>query len=153
MAVLFAASVLVSCGSKSLQYNNKLVEIQKRLEPKFTAFGNKMAAVEEGKIGDLAPDAKALIADVDKQVSEINALEMPKGAADFKNSIIAQFDFVKKICQQTIKLGDKTTTDEERLSIATEMMGSEEEAKRLEENTLKAQRAFASASGFKLESK
>jgi hypothetical protein len=50
-------------------------------------------------------------------------------------------------------LGDTKTTSEERLTIATSMMKSEEEAKRLEDNTLKAQRAFASANGFKLESK
>jgi hypothetical protein len=153
MAVAVAALGLSSCGSGGLKYNNKLVEAQKSLEPKFTAFGNKMSSVQEDKIADLAPDAKLLIEDVNKKVAEINAMEAPKGAEDFKNSIIAQFNFVKNICEQTIKLGDAKTSSEERLSIATSMMKSEEEAKRLEDNTLKAQRAFASASGFKLESK
>jgi outer membrane murein-binding lipoprotein Lpp len=153
MAVVFAGFGLSSCSNSSLKYNNKLVEAQKSLEPKFTAFGNKMSAVQEDKIADLTPDAKLLIEDVNKKVAEINALEAPKGAEDFKNSIIAQFTFVKNICEQTIKLGDTKTTSEERLTIATSMMKSEEEAKRLEDNTLKAQKAFASANGFKLELK
>ncbi len=153
MAVAFAGLGLSSCSNGALKYNNKLVEAQKSLEPKFTAFGNKMSAVQEDKIADLTPDAKLLIEDVNKKVAEINALEAPKGSEDFKNSIIAQFNFVKNICEQTIKLGDTKTTSEERLTIATSMMKSEEEAKRLEDNTLKAQKAFASANGFKLEFK
>jgi hypothetical protein len=153
MAVVFAAFGLSSCSSSALKYNNKLVEAQKSLEPMFTAFGNKMSAVNEDSIATLTPDAKKLIEDVNKKIAEINALEAPKGSDDFKNSIIAQFNFVKKICEQTIKLGDKATSSEERLTIAAEMMKSEEEAQRLEDNTLKAQRAFASSNGFKLESK
>jgi hypothetical protein len=152
-AVFFAALGLSSCTNKSLQFNNKVVQIQKGLEIKATAFATKSAGVKDGDLSGLVPDAKDLIADVEKKQAELNALETPKGGEDFKNSITAQFGFMTKIYQDIIKLADKTTTDEEKLRISEGMLKSEEEAQRLEDNTQKAQRAFASANGFKLESK
>lgn len=143
-----------SCNSGALVFNNKMVEVQKSLEPKIVAFGNKMQMIgENGDIKTIAGDAKALIEVLDKEIAKVKALEAPKNGEEFKRSMLAQFEYVKKICSQTIKLGEASTTEEEKIKIATDFMNAGEEAAKLEQDTQTKQREFAKANGFKLESK
>jgi hypothetical protein len=153
MAVVFAGLALSSCNAGALRFNNKLVEAQSSVVSSFTAFTSKVDAAGEEKNNQLAQEATVVIEAVNKKIAEINALETPKGGEAFKSSMIAQFNFIKNFCEQTVKMNDDKSTSEEKLAIAASMMKSEEEATRLEENTLKAQKAFASANGFKLEGK
>lgn len=143
-----------SCNSGALVFNNKVVEVQQSLEPKILDFGNKMQGVgESGDIKSLTPTAKQLIVDLDNGIAKIKAIEAPKDGEEFKRSLLAQLEFMKKLCNQTIKLGDDATTDQEKLTIAEEFMKAEDEAKRLEEDTKVKQQAFAKANNFKLEQK
>jgi len=143
-----------SCNSGALVFNNKVVEVQKTLEPKIMAFANKMGSLgENDDIKSLTPDAKQLLVDLDAGVTKIKAIEAPKDGEEFKRSLLAQFEFMKNFCNQTIKLGDEKTTDEEKTEILTYFLNAETEATKLEEDTKQKQQAFAKANGFKLEAK
>jgi hypothetical protein len=151
---LVLALCISSCNSGALVFNNKMIEVQQSLQPQILAFGNKMEAIgEEGDIKTMAPDAKLLIESLDKGIAKIKALEAPKNGEEFKRSMLAQFEFMKKFCRQTIQLGDAATSQEEKLQIATDFMKAGEEATKLEEDTQAKQREFAKANGFKLQTK
>jgi hypothetical protein len=149
---LLLAIVFFSCSNGALQFNNKLVEIQKQVEPKFTAFGNKMEAIgDSSNFKDLKSDAVSLISFIDTKTNEMMELKTPKGGEDFKNSLIDQFKFVKNIAQKCIILGNDTTSAETKMSIGMEFMNSEKEANELENKTIKAQKDFADKNGFKIQ--
>jgi hypothetical protein len=153
LAVFALATIMVasSCNSGALVFNNRLVEVQKSLEPKILAFGNKMEALgENGGIKSMAMDAKLLIEDLDKGIVKIKALEAPKNGEELKKSLLAQFDFMKKFCKQTIELGDESTSEADKLQIATDFMKAADEATKLEADTQAKQREFAKANGFKI---
>ncbi len=149
---LFLSVFFFSCSNGALQFNNKLVEIQKQVEPKFTAFGNKMEAIgDSSNFKDLKSDAIGLISFIDAKTNEMMELKTPKGGEDFKNSLIDQFKFVKNIAQKCIILGNDTTSAETKMAIGMEFMNSEKEANELENNTIKAQKTFADKNGFKIQ--
>jgi hypothetical protein len=154
LAVFALATIMAtsSCNSGALVFNNKMVEVQKALEPKMLAFGSKMEGIgENGDIKTMTPDAKSLIEDLDKSIAKIKALEAPKNGEEFKRSMLAQLEYMKKFCKQTVQLGDESTTEAEKLQIATDFMKAGEEATKLEEDTQAKQREFAKANGFKIQ--
>lgn len=156
LAVLILALATIvgisSCNSGAMAFNNKMVEKQKALEPKVTALGKKMEALgDSGDFKLVAADAKLLIEGLDKDIADIKALEAPKNGEEFKRAVLAQFEHVKKFCTQTIKLGDESTSSEEKLKIAADFMKVGEEATKLEEDMINKQKEFAKANGFKVQ--
>lgn len=141
-----------SCNSGALVFNNRMVEVQKSLEPKLLAFGNKMGMLgEDDSIKIMANDATMLIQDLDKGIEKIKALEAPKSGEEFKRSMLAQLEYMKNFCKQTIQLGDAATSQEEKQKIAADFLKAEQEVTRLEEDTQAKQKAFAKANGFRLQ--
>jgi hypothetical protein len=152
MAVLLLLA-LVSCKSSDLRFNNKVVEIQQGLSPKLDAFGLKMAGLQSENLREMAPDATKLSADLQTAIDQLKALETPKHGEEFKRSVIAGFEYMKKICAQTVKMGEPATTMEEKMAIAQDFLKAEEEMKKMDEDVKRNQRAFAKESGFRLEAK
>lgn len=148
---MIATMAFAGCKNGALDFNNKVVEMQQKLEPKLTAVSNKMqAAGGLDGLKSIVPDIKDAMTDVNKTIADLKALETPKNGEEFKKAMLDEYNFVNVIYDKSIKMAE-TTNEEERLKIATELMTVETEARRLEENTKKAQKAFADKSGFKME--
>ncbi|MEI7471580.1 MAG: hypothetical protein WCJ85_04935 [Chitinophagaceae bacterium] len=149
---LLLSLFFISCSNGALQYNNKLVDIQKQVEPRFTAFGNKMEAIgDSSNFKDLEKEASSLIVFIDEKTNQMMELKTPKGGEEFRNSLIDQFKFVKNIAKKCIILGNDTTSVETKMAIGLEFMNSEKEATELEDKTFKAQQSFAEKNGFKIQ--
>ncbi len=144
---------LSSCSNKALEFNNKMVEIQSKLTPMFTEYGKKMENIGDKPLSTIVPDAKALMTNVDKSISDINALEAPADGANFKKSMLAQLEYLKKFCSNTIKMADEKLPDEEKITLASEVMNAGNELEKLESATEQAQKDFAKKNNFKLQSK
>jgi hypothetical protein len=57
-----------------------LVDIQKQVEPRFTAFGNKMEALgDSSDFKSLKEDASSLIGFINTKTDEMLAIKTPKG--------------------------------------------------------------------------
>jgi aspartate ammonia-lyase len=155
MFTLFAATIttLVSCGAGALSFNNKLVAVQSRLTPKFTLFTSKMEALGDSSLSKIVPDAKNLISDLDKSIKEVTELQGPKDGEDFKKAMLKQLEALKKFCNNTIKMADDKLPEAEKLQVATELMGTDAEISKLEDETISAQKEFAKKNNFKLEVK
>lgn len=149
---LLLSLFFISCSNGALQYNNKLVDIQKQVEPRFTAFGNKMEAIgDSSNFKDLEKEASSLIVFIDEKTNQMTELKTPKGGEEFRNSLIDQFKFVKNIAKKCIILGNDTTSVETKMEIGLEFMNSEKGATELEDKTFKAQQSFAEKNGFKIQ--
>jgi hypothetical protein len=153
LALAAASFGLASCNRGALNYNNKLVEAQKEVINGFSAFCIKMGGTAEENIPQLTPDARGVMGKVDKAIETINKIETPKGAGNLKKAFIEQIGFIKGFCANVVKLGDSNTSLADKLKIQEEMNKSEVELSRLDDNTIRAQKAFASENGFKLEAK
>ncbi len=144
---------LSSCSNKALEFNNKVVDIQSKLTPEFTAFSQKMENLGEKSMSTILPDAKAFVVNVDKSIADINALEVPSNGAEFKKCMLNQLECLKKFCNNTVRLADEKLPDEEKIAVATEVMNAGTELERLEAETEKAQKDFAKKNNFKLQYK
>lgn len=155
LTLLFIAGFVVlamqSCNNKALEFNNKIVEIQKSVEKPFSEFGKKMQAVgASGDLKSLDPGAREMLKLTDEKIAELTKLESPEGGDELKNSMIDQFKMARNIYSKTIILAADTTSPEVKFTIGTEFMEIEAKAAKLEAATKEAQRKFAEKNGFKL---
>jgi hypothetical protein len=154
IVALLCVFVISSCNSGALVFNNKIVEVQKVLEPKIAVFEAKMTAVgENGDIKKIVPDAKVIVEEIDKSIVKLKALEAPKDGEEFKRAMLVQYEFIKKLYGQVIVLGDASTTDEEKAKIVVDFTNAESDMQKLQDDTQAKQKVFAKANGFKLEFK
>ncbi len=150
LAVVFLSVILLSgcSGGAAVAFNNDIVELQKELDVKVTALSAKMNGADSIKQLSLIPEMKEMVVFIDKKEKELTALKGPDEGAMFQKSMVAQFSFLKNLYEQNIKFLDANLSEKEKNILAIELQLMMPEAKKLEEETSKAQQEFAKKSGI-----
>jgi hypothetical protein len=152
--VLLLTAVLVSCKSKTaFNYNEKIVAMEKSLEPEIEAVESKLEKFAGGmQFDSIAVVSSNMEKSVQKRIDEINNNPAPKAKEgdNFKKAVLIYFTFIKDIYTASKNIG-LAKTQEERVEMATklnELVADKQEAL----NDLQsAQKKYADANGFKVQ--
>lgn len=147
-------SWLSSCN-KAVNFNNKLVEIQKSVQKEMKDFSGKMQDKELDSLSDesLKISSEKATGFIGDKIKEAENLLVPKAGGDLKEAILNQLKFEKDIVEKIGRLSDPKLSAEEKAQIETEFLSIGEKAKVLEAKVHAAQEAFAKEHQFKLEEK
>jgi len=144
---------LSSCKNKAVEFNNRLVNIQKSVLGKVNDFGIKMREIKADTVPDIKIKAQVeeVTAFIDNKIKKTKNLLVPKGGGDLKEAILKQLQFEKEVIENIGRLADPQLSEEEKTQIETGFLSSKEKAIELEANVRAAQEAFSRQNQFKLE--
>lgn len=150
---LFIVFCCLPACNKAVNFNNKLVEIQKSVQQEMKDFSLKTRnknSLSDERLKITAEKATGFIGD---KIKEAENLLVPKNGGDLKEAILNQLKFEKDIVEKISRLSDPELSAEEKTKIETAFLNSGEKAKVLEVKVRSAQEAFANEHQFKLENK
>jgi len=152
---LFILFFSFSSCNKAVNFNNKLVEIQKSVQQEMKDFSIKTQNKHPESLSaeSLKMSAEKATGFINDKIKEAEDLLVPKNGGDLKEAIINQLKFEKEIVEQIGRLSDPQLSAEEKAQIETGFLNSSEKAKVLEEKVRSSQEAFAKEHEFKLENK
>ncbi|MDQ2720247.1 MAG: hypothetical protein M3Z26_10890 [Bacteroidota bacterium] len=144
-----------SCSNKAIDFNNNLVNIQKKVLKEAQAFGKKMKEVKADSLPltNAKKDANKLTTFIDIEINQAENLSAPKDGNNLKSAILDQLQFEKDIVFKIGRLTEGGISQEERTKIGMEFLNSGYKANQLEDKVRLAQEAFAKQNKFKLETK
>lgn len=148
---------LVGCGDKktAFNYNEDFVKKEKSLEPEITSTEAKvsgyMASEHWDSIGIAGEKMESMIGDIVKQIKDKPAPDVKEGQ-NFKDAGVRYFEFMKNM--YTVYKDYGRAADQEGRDAQLQKLRDLADKKRVEiENIQDAQKKFADANGFKIESK
>ena len=159
MKLLFAFILLASitsCKSKSAyKYSQDIVSKERSLVPEMTSTEEKATTyVTAGQFDSLAILAEKMEKLVQQKIDEINAMPVPdaKEVDQFKNSSLDYFKFIKSLYTSYKELGN-ASSDEERQEVLTDLQSILNNKFKVAGEMQAAQKKYADANNFKVESK
>jgi hypothetical protein len=135
-------------GPDPVQFNDRMVSLQKEIGDKMTAFGDKIGStqtiVEADFLKDLA-DIKTLI---NTNITVLDKLPTPQGGENFKAAVKGIFVFYKDVCDkeftEMVKLLAKPDFGEADLTTLTNLQKSVQDQETVWDKKVQdAQTAFA----------
>lgn len=148
------AILLVACNKSesAVQFNDKLVKIEKSLEvPLQEEEANASKYFEEGKLDSIYAVGSRLENLVQSKISEVQAVKTPDipQAENFKNSYLKAFKAVREI-YVVYKAYGLSKSDEERQQLIEKVQELVQENEAASKDMMAAQRIFATANNMKL---
>jgi hypothetical protein len=152
LGLLAFVFVLASCGKSAVDYNNKLVKIQKEMEPMVLKLSQNMMKMQDSTaLPSLIAEANDVQKAAESRVSEINKLTVPSGGEKLQKSFLNQFNFIIDMCKNLKIVGDKTATEAQKTTALTWMTEAEKEGGNLDNELKQEQQNFAKEKGFKIQ--
>lgn len=147
---------LVSCKSKqALDFNDKIVKMERDLQPELTKTESDISAhYNKGDYPAIAATAAKMEGLVEKKLEEIKGLSTSgiKGADELKTAFIDYFTYIKKIYTGYRECGEATTDEDRQAKMAAVAdMGSTQG--QVISDIQAAQQKFATTNGFRMEKK
>lgn len=159
MKLLFAFILLASitsCKSKSAyKYSQDIVSKERSLASDVTSAEEKAATyVTTGRYDSLAILGEKMEKLIQQKIDEINAMPVPnaKEVDQFKSSSLNYFKYIKNLYTKYKDLGN-ATTEEERLAVITDIQDVISTRFKVVGEMQAAQKKYADANNFKVESK
>lgn len=145
--------LFTSCSNNYVDFNDKLVEIQKQVLPKFKALTENMASGLEDttKVVAILAEADVLQKFTKAKVTEMNKLVVPSGGERLKSAFSAQFQFVLDLIVNLKKINNKALPESEVINAANWMVNFGKLNENLHNELVAAQQAFAKDKGFKIQ--
>lgn len=159
MKLLFAFILLASitsCKSKSAyKYSQDIVSKERSMVPEMTKTEEKASAyVTAGQYDSLAILGEKMEKMVQEKIDEINAMPVPdaKEVDQFKSSTLDYFKYIKGLYTNYKNLG-LAKSEEERQSVLTELQSMVNNKFKVIGEMQAAQKKYADANNFKVETK
>ncbi len=151
--IFFLFFFFLSSCNKAVNFNNKLVEIQKSVQNETRSFRLESQDKELDSKRSLKISAEKTIGFINNKIKDAENLLVPKNGGDLKEAILNHLKFERDIIEKIGRLSDPNLSPAEIYQIENEFLNSGEMAKVLKEKVRSAQEVFAKEHQFKLEEK